>query len=58
MRRGQFSHRRPSEEDCVLRALWIEVRDAISAVVDSTTFGDLAERQGVQPEPARAMYHI
>jgi Rrf2 family protein len=52
------SYRCPSEEDCVLRELWIEVRDAISTVVDSTTFADLLERQGNR-EPERALtYHI
>lgn len=33
-----------SEDTCVLRALWLEVRDAISAIVDTVTFADLAAR--------------
>lgn len=51
-------YRCPSEEACVLRGLWVEVRDAISQVVDSTTFGDLAERRRQQSDGKRAMYHI
>jgi Rrf2 family protein len=39
------AYRCPTEERCVLRSLWMEVRDAIAAVLDSTTFADLAQRQ-------------
>lgn len=35
----------PAEDSCVLRGMWVEVRDAIAEVVDRTTFEDLAERQ-------------
>lgn len=35
----------PNEDECVLREMWLGVRDAISAVLDHTTFADLAERQ-------------
>ncbi len=38
-------YRCPSEASCVLRSLWAEVRDAVSGVLDNTTFGQLAERQ-------------
>ncbi len=38
-------YRCPSEESCVLRGLWMEVRDAISGVLDRTTFAELTERQ-------------
>ena len=38
------SYRCPSEELCVLRGLWLEVRDAIAGVLDRTTFADLAKR--------------
>src|SRR2546422_8610124 len=38
-------YRCPTEESCVLRGLWLEVRDAISGVLDRTTFAELAERQ-------------
>lgn len=34
-----------SEGDCVLRGLWLEVRDAITNVVDRVTFADLLERE-------------
>ena len=39
------AYRCPSEETCVLRGLWLDVRDAIAAVLDTTTFAELAERQ-------------
>ena len=51
-------YRCPSEDDCVLRGLWVDVRDAISQVVDATTFGDLAERRRRQETEQREMYHI
>jgi DNA-binding IscR family transcriptional regulator len=39
----------PSEEHCVLREVWLDVRDAVSSVLDETTFADLAQRQQEQP---------
>jgi Rrf2 family cysteine metabolism transcriptional repressor len=38
-------YRCPSEQSCVLRGLWSDVRDAISNVLDGTTFAELVERQ-------------
>jgi len=38
-------YRCPSEQSCVLRGLWADVRDAISDVLDGTTFADLVQRQ-------------
>lgn len=38
-------YRCPSEQSCVLRGLWMDVRDAISGVLDATTFADLVRRQ-------------
>jgi Rrf2 family protein len=35
----------PNEDECVLREMWLSVRDAISEVLDHTTFADLADRQ-------------
>ncbi len=35
----------PNVEECVLRDMWLEVRDAISGILDHTTFADLADRQ-------------
>lgn len=46
-----------SEETCVLRGLWLEVRDAISAIVDTVSFADLAARPGTPAAP-RATYAI
>src|SRR4051812_47136421 len=34
----------PDPETCGLRAAWKEARDALAAVLDSTTFADLRER--------------
>lgn len=39
------AYRCPTEESCVLRSLWLEVRDAIASVVDQTTFAELVKRQ-------------
>ena len=51
------AYRCPDEGSCVMRDLWLEVRDAISAIVDNTTFQDLAERNR-QRRPARPTYQI
>jgi Rrf2 family protein len=45
------------EEGCVMRDLWLEVRDAIATVLDGTTFGDLARRQS-DKSLVRSMYYI
>jgi Rrf2 family protein len=50
------TYRCPTEETCVLRGLWLDVRDAIAGVVDRTTFADLAERQ--RSSSVREMYVI
>jgi Rrf2 family protein len=52
------AYRCPSEESCVMRGLWAEVRDAIAGIVDQTTFGDLAQRTQQQRSVQRAMYYI
>jgi Rrf2 family protein len=52
------AYRCPSEESCVMRGLWAEVRDAIADIVDKTTFGDLASRTHEQRVAERAMYYI
>ena len=51
-------YRCPSEEACVLRALWLEVRDAIAGVVDTTTFAQLARRQCEARTFGHGMYYI
>lgn len=38
------AYRCPSEESCVLRGLWQDVREAIAGVLDQTTFEDLVSR--------------
>jgi Rrf2 family cysteine metabolism transcriptional repressor len=52
------AYRCPTEEACVLRELWLEVRDAIAAVVDNTTFAQLAERQREVRTFGCGMYYI
>lgn len=52
------AYRCPSEEACVMRGLWTEVRDAIAGILDSTTFGDLATRTRDQQTAQRQMYYI
>ena len=52
------AYRCPSEEACVLRALWLEVRDAIAGVVDTTTFAQLARRQREVLTSSCGMYYI
>lgn len=51
------AYRCPTEESCVLRALWLDVRDAISGVLDRTTFAELVRRQRTL-EPAVNRYCI
>jgi Rrf2 family protein len=46
------------EESCVMRSLWLEVRDAIAGVLERTTFGELARRQQTSMALSRPMYHI
>jgi Rrf2 family cysteine metabolism transcriptional repressor len=52
------AYRCPSEESCVLRGLWLDVRDAIAGVLDTTTFAELAERQRTAAHTKRDMYMI
>ena len=52
------AYRCPTEETCVLRGLWSEVRDAIAGVLDGTTFAELVERQRQVRAFSRDMYHI
>jgi Rrf2 family cysteine metabolism transcriptional repressor len=53
---GDVSDGSASAQD--LAELWREVADAVAAVVDRVTFGDLAERAAARRSPARAVYHI
>lgn len=51
-------YRCPSEESCVMRGLWVEVRDAIADILDRTTFGDLAARERAQRGARGVTYQI
>jgi Rrf2 family protein len=33
-----------SEADCELKAIWVQVRDAVAEIMDSTSLGDLMDR--------------
>jgi Rrf2 family transcriptional regulator, cysteine metabolism repressor len=41
-----------------LAELWQKVSDAVSAVIDRTTFAELAERVAARRSPHRAVYYI
>jgi Rrf2 family protein len=50
--------RGPRDAGRDLVELWEAVADAVAAVIDRTTFEELAERAAVRRAPNRAMYHI
>ncbi|MEI6665347.1 MAG: Rrf2 family transcriptional regulator [Chloroflexota bacterium] len=52
------AYRCPSEESCVMRDLWVDVRNAIADILDRTTFGDLAERERAQRDARGVTYQI
>jgi Rrf2 family protein len=52
------AYRCPSEESCVLRGLWVEVRDAIAGVLEATTLADLARRTREVRAAAGGRYQI
>jgi Rrf2 family protein len=52
------AYRCPTEDACVLRGLWLDVRNAIAGVLDSTTFAELAERQQTARVAGRGLYRI
>jgi Rrf2 family cysteine metabolism transcriptional repressor len=41
-----------------LAPLWREIAGAVGAVIDRTTFGDLAEQAKARRSPERTIYHI
>jgi len=43
---------------CVTRDIWVEMKEAMSQVLDSTTLQDLVERQKRKDRPEEMMYHI
>jgi Rrf2 family transcriptional regulator, cysteine metabolism repressor len=50
--------RKPARNGQDLAALWIEIADAVSSVVDRLTFGELASRAAERAGAGRMMYHI
>jgi len=43
---------------CVTRDIWIQIKDAMIQVLDSTTLQDLVERQRQKEQTETGMYHI
>jgi Rrf2 family cysteine metabolism transcriptional repressor len=43
---------------CVTRDIWVEIKEAMSQVLDSTTLQDLVERQEGKGHPEEMMYYI
>jgi Rrf2 family protein len=43
---------------CVTRDVWIQIKDAMTQVLDSTTLQDLVERQRQKEQTETRMYHI
>jgi Rrf2 family transcriptional regulator, cysteine metabolism repressor len=52
------AYRCPSEQGCVLRGLWLDVRNAIAGVLDVTTFAELADRQRAVAGATSGRYSI
>ena len=53
--------RHPSKSEAAtsdLAPLWREISGAVAAVIDRTTFGDLAEAVKARRSPERTIYHI
>jgi len=48
----------PRSELCVTRDVWIEMKLAMTQVLDSTTIQDLVERQRQKEQTETGMYHI
>jgi Rrf2 family cysteine metabolism transcriptional repressor len=46
-------------ESCVTRDVWIELKKAVSGVLESTTLQDLVERQRLkEQQPTQTMYYV
>jgi len=43
---------------CVTRDIWMQIKDAMTQVLDSTTLQDLVERQRQKEQTETGMYHI
>jgi Rrf2 family protein len=43
---------------CVTRDIWMQIKDAMIQVLDSTTLQDLVERQRQKEQTETGMYHI
>jgi Rrf2 family protein len=48
----------PRNRECVTRDVWLQMRDAMAKVLDSTTLQDLVERKQEKGAALAAMYYI
>ena len=48
----------PDGEDCVIRGVWLRIRDAINEVVDSITLAELCEKERARSAERRYTYYI
>lgn len=50
----------PRETSCGIRSVWLEVRNAVSNILDSTSFAQIMEETRLRAEASRErlMYHI
>jgi DNA-binding IscR family transcriptional regulator len=55
---GRHSSRASEAAASDLAPLWREIGGAVAAVIDRTTFGDLAEQVKARRSPERTIYHI
>jgi Rrf2 family protein len=55
---GRPSSRAAEAAASDLAPLWREIGGAVAAVIDRTTFGDLAEQVKARRSPERTIYHI
>jgi len=46
------------EADCVVREVWIQIRDSIAQVVDNITLADMVERQRLLKQARSPRYYI
>jgi Rrf2 family cysteine metabolism transcriptional repressor len=48
----------PRYELCAVREIWLELKDAMNGILESTTLQDLADRQKKKVKPSEPMYYI
>jgi len=48
----------PDGDDCTVRGVWVQIRDAVNQAVDSITLADLRERELARQHRRRLVYYI